>query len=115
MHDRFFEEQAALPRADFPGIAAELGLDVVQFQRDMASTALGDLIAQDETLARHFGINSTPSAFVNGRPVRGAASLAEFDEVVQAERTKAQALVGEGTAPAEVYDAVMRAAKPQVE
>ena len=115
MHDEFFEHQGDLPQMDFAGLADELGLDVEQFARDLADPALIQMVEDDEKLAKHFNVTSTPSMFVNGRYMRGAQPVSAYQDVIDEERTKAQALVDAGTPRAEVYDALMDQAATSVE
>ncbi len=110
MHDLLFRNQDRMRELDFAELAGELGLDLDRFAADMADTALEDLIAEDERLARHFQLGSTPSVFVNGRYLRGAQTVSAYQLLVEEERKEAQALVDQGTPPGEVYDVIMQQA-----
>ena len=115
MHDEFFARQGELPEMDFAELADQLGLDVEQFASDLADPALVQSVEEDEKLAKHFNVNSTPSMFVNGRYMRGAQPVSAYQDVIDEERAKAQALVDAGTPRAEVYDALMNRAAKGVE
>ncbi|HET6585644.1 MAG TPA: thioredoxin domain-containing protein [Nannocystaceae bacterium] len=114
MHDLLFAEQKALADADFAEMAGRLELDTTQFATDMADAELDRLVDEDESLAASFGVQSTPSAFVNGRFVSGARPLQGYETVIAEERVRAQALVDAGTAPADVYGRIMQDAATSV-
>ncbi|MFO0635344.1 MAG: thioredoxin domain-containing protein [Nannocystaceae bacterium] len=114
MHDALFAGQARLDEAEMVEFAREIGLDINQFASDMADPALDTRIEEDETLAHTFRIAATPCAFVNGRYVRGAVPVERFEDVIQQERAKAQALVDAGTPRAEVFAKVMASAQTHV-
>lgn len=68
-HEKLFANQAAFNDAKFQEFAAQLGLDVEKFKRDMASPALQKIIDRDIKEARRFGVRGVPSVYVNGRPL----------------------------------------------
>jgi len=114
MHDALFAEQKALSGADFSTFAEKIGLDTAQFASDVADAQIEQMIAEDETLATTFGVQSTPSAFVNGRYVRGAQATAVYDAIIEQERAKAQSLVDAGTPREQVYAKIMETAATSV-
>ncbi len=79
MHDMLFENQRSLETEDIEGYAEELGLDLDQFQTDMASEATQRRIDADKAKGRDLDISGTPSIFVNGRRFpEGPRSLAAY-------------------------------------
>lgn len=70
MHDLLFERQSRLEDRDLTGYAQQLGLDVQQFKRDMASAAVAERVDADRAAGRSVGVDSTPTLFVNGRLFR---------------------------------------------
>lgn len=114
MHDKLFASQAEIALADFATYAAELGLDVERYTADVADKALERRLLADTALARRFKVNGTPASFVNGRFLRGAQPRGVFEQLIDEERVKAQKLVDAGTPRAEVFDAIMKAAKAKV-
>jgi protein-disulfide isomerase len=68
-HDKLFANQAAFNENKFQELAAQLGLDVEKFKRDMASPALQKIIDRDINEARRIGVRGVPSVYVNGRPL----------------------------------------------
>lgn len=82
-HDALY---AAPLTAETPRLLAEsLRLDLPRFDACVASDASRLAVAADVEAARRYGITSTPSFVINGRVVRGAATLDELTSVVQRE------------------------------
>lgn len=75
MHDHLFAHQLALGRAEILASAAELGLDVRRFTRDLDSDEVRRRIERDLASADGSGVAGVPSFFVNGRPVPRALEL----------------------------------------
>jgi len=88
MHDMIFENQRDLDPATFERYAAELGLDVDQFKRDVASAEVKDRIAQDMKEAQKLGVSGTPAFFVNGRFLSGAQPFENFKRLIDSELKK---------------------------
>ncbi|MCX4239871.1 DsbA family protein [Paraliomyxa miuraensis] len=89
MHDALFDKGGKLDADELEGIAAQIGLDMDQFGRDLEDPAIDQMIVEDETLARQVGVTGTPASFVNGRFIGGAQSVAAFDALIEQERTTA--------------------------
>lgn len=116
MHDHLFEVGGKLD--DIEQAAERMGLDVARFRQDMASEAAGQALEADRYAAGLLGIGSTPHFVINGRHVRGALARDHWDQVIEAERKEAQALVDQGTPRSGIYDRLMqdalaRRAKPK--
>lgn len=77
LQGKFWEMQSALRErrqelgsVDYGAVAESLGLDRARFLRDMDGVAVGQRILQDKNLGlKHLKVTSTPSVFLNGRPV----------------------------------------------
>lgn len=69
MHDKLFANQRALDDESLKKYATEIGLDVPQFEKDMASPEIQKQITQDMQLARQVGVRGTPTMFLNGKRV----------------------------------------------
>lgn len=69
MHDLLFQTTAWSPTV-IDETAQKVGLDMVQFKADLASQETQMQLAKDKTDAQQADVASTPSLFVNGRPVR---------------------------------------------
>src|SRR6185295_18205852 len=66
MHDRLFAKQKQLSMDDLIAYAGELQLDVPAFTAALADHRLKPIVDQDVLEARAYGINATPTFFVNG-------------------------------------------------
>ena len=108
MHDKLFANQKALSDDDFMRYAQELRLDVDQFKADYASADVESWVTQDTTDAGKYGARGTPTSFVNGVPVRGAQPFASFKQIIDKEVARAEALIKEGVARAEVYAEILK-------
>jgi Na+/H+ antiporter NhaA len=67
MHDLLFAHQDELELEDLVGYAAELGLDVEQFARDLDNDRFAERIRQDVASAEASGARGTPTFFVANR------------------------------------------------
>ncbi len=86
MHRLLFARQAQLAQADLTAWAGELGLNVREFERDLADPELQQLIEADLKVAKRFGARGTPSAFINGRRVVGARPVGFYSKMIAEER-----------------------------
>ena len=72
MHGLLFHRQKALEDGDLRGYASQLGLDVVAFDRDRASTAVLERIQRDVDSGMASGqVLGTPTLFIDGVVHRG--------------------------------------------
>jgi protein-disulfide isomerase len=71
MHDLVFSHQKALEDSDLLGYAAELGLDVGRFERDMDDPATAAAVEEDRQAGVEAGVQSTPAFFIDGRRYAG--------------------------------------------
>ena len=67
MHDSLFAHQDELEPADLLGYAAELGLDVERFSRDLGTGRFSERVRADVESADAGGADGTPTFFLNGR------------------------------------------------
>ncbi len=88
MHDKIFGNQRELTNEKYEEYAAELGLDVAQFKKDIASASVKQRIDADKAEATKLGVSGTPGFFVNGRFLSGAQPLASFKRLIDAELAK---------------------------
>jgi protein-disulfide isomerase len=84
MHDLLFEG-GGLAEADLLERAARVGLQKEPFQACVASQAAADRVKADVTAAAALGLSSTPTLFVNGRPILGAAPAADIARIIDDE------------------------------
>jgi RNA polymerase sigma factor (sigma-70 family) len=87
MHRALFErEEATLDRAALRSLAADLGLDVARFERDMDDPATELEVARQRRVCEVAGVFATPTFFINGDLFRGELGidvlLQNVDEVL---------------------------------
>jgi len=88
MHDKIFENQAALVDAQgklrFSEFAKVIGLNVPLFEKTMKDPALEQMIAKDLRDGADAAVTGTPSLYLNGRKVNDR-SLEGFKKMIDAE------------------------------
>ena len=89
MHDLLLERQDALRVPDLLRYAAELGLDVERFERDLREHTGAPRIADDVDSADLSGVSGTPTFFVNGRRHYGAYDIGALKAAVRAAGARA--------------------------
>jgi protein-disulfide isomerase len=81
-HDRLFDGQPRFERADLLRYAAEVGLPQEAFTRCLDERRFAAAVDADVAQARSIGVRSTPTFFVNGRPLVGAHAVETFRTVI---------------------------------
>ena len=99
MHDVLLAHQEELSMPYLLRYAAEVGLDVERFSREVRSGVHADRIARDVESADASGVSGTPTFFVNGRRHRGAYDVDTLTAAVRAAKLRAHAAAGAFTAP----------------
>ena len=90
MHDALFQTTNWTPNV-IDEIAQKIGLNMEQFKADLGSQETQMQLAKDKTDAQLADVSSTPSLFVNGRPVRDRGLMAlqaTVDEALAAGEAK---------------------------
>lgn len=85
-HDRLFAE-SKIDSASIDKIAADLGLDMDQFKKDINSPRLQQVVAGDVKDAGRLGVTGTPTVFINGRKLK-QRSLEGFQAMIDDELRK---------------------------
>ena len=85
LHDTMFSRQSELGVEDLKRHAGELGLDQAAFDACLDSGRFAGQVTADLTLGQQHGVSSTPTVFINGRAVMGAAPFETFDEIIREE------------------------------
>jgi protein-disulfide isomerase len=88
MHDKIFAGQREMSSAKYDQWAKEIGLNVEQFKKDMASPKVKGLIAADQKDASSLGVSGTPAFFINGRYLSGAQPFDSFKRIIDEELKK---------------------------
>ncbi len=81
-HDALFERQTAGKGWDFLALATELGLQEKAFDSCLKSGRFREEVTKDLQDGLKLGITSTPTFFINGRPLVGAQPLAAFQSII---------------------------------
>jgi protein-disulfide isomerase len=116
MHDALFGFEGHFEDADFPALAAQIGLDVDRFRADMANAKLDKLIDQDQAVAATFGASGIPAFFINGRSLSGAQPVEAFVELIDEELAKATAYKQQhNVKPANLYASMSKGWETEVE
>jgi protein-disulfide isomerase len=88
-HDKLFAA-SGLQMDELKKFAQELGLNLEQFTACLDSSKYASGIDADMRAGQNAGVNATPTFFVNGYPLSGAASFERFKELVDAALEQAQ-------------------------
>jgi predicted DsbA family dithiol-disulfide isomerase len=99
--------QETLSQANMEKIAKDLGLDVDKLKTAMKSGECQQQ-AQAGAQLQRVGATGTPTLYVNGRFVGGAAPLGQFKQLVDEEMKKADEIIQkEGIKPEDYYQKVV--------
>ncbi len=98
MHDWLFANKNSINRDALAAQAATLGLDVDEFNGCIDAEKYASLIDEDVQEANSFGITGTPGFLINGRVLRGAVPMDQFQAVINEELRAAGADVPEPNA-----------------
>ena len=90
LHDAMFARQGELDVDALKGYAAELGLDAEAFDECLDSGRHAATVDRDVRIGMRHGVSSTPTLFLNGRAVLGAAPYETFVEIVREELAAAR-------------------------
>lgn len=82
-HDALFARQSSLEAGIYTEIAAELGLDVEQFERDRASDASEAAVMQERQLAERLGLPGTPFLALNGEVIELPLELPKLEAALE--------------------------------
>ncbi len=81
-HDKLFENQQALGVENYKKYAADLGLDMEQFNDCLDSDKYLSETQEDAKAAAEEGIGGTPGFVINGQVVSGAQPYDKFEQVI---------------------------------
>ena len=82
-----------------------------QYQADVAGTCPHEVKAEKAAMTK-FGVDATPSFFINGRYLAGALPNREFAALIDEELAKANAAMKGGVKPEQYYDSEIVAQGP---
>jgi protein-disulfide isomerase len=81
-HDLLFDRQTAGSGWDFVALAKEAGLQEEAFTTCLNSGRHRQEVIKDVQDAFQLGISSTPTFFINGRPMVGAHTVSDFQAII---------------------------------
>jgi protein-disulfide isomerase len=90
MHDKIFANQAEMSPEKYREYASEIGLDLKQYDRDVADDAVKQRIDSDAAEAARLGVTGTPAFFVNGRYLKGAVPFEQIKAMLDQDLGKAK-------------------------
>lgn len=94
MHDKLYETQGVwgekgIPNpAVFEAYAAEIGLDMEAYRRDVADPSARERVERDMASGRALGNTGTPSFYLNGERIQNPRTYEDFKIIIQAEILK---------------------------
>ncbi len=103
LHDKMYENNTALTRADIEKYAGEVGLNVSRWKKDWDDPKVKEEVSQDQKAATDAGATGTPTFFINGHEIVGAQEQSAFEKVINDEIKEADALIKKGTPLRDVY------------
>lgn len=89
MHDKLYETQnnwgnSPNPLPAFESYAQSLGLDAAKFTSDVQNKKYQSVLEQDEDDGLGFGVDETPTFFLNGKKEAGVVSYADLNSQISA-------------------------------
>ena len=85
MHDMMFANQRTLQVPSLKQMAGKLGLDQAKFDRCLDAGTHAANVKVDYALGERMGVNSTPTIYINGRPLVGAQPFEQFKLIIDEE------------------------------
>jgi protein-disulfide isomerase len=104
LHDKMYENNTALARADIEKYAEGVGLNMARFKKDWDDPKIKAEVDEDSKTGTAAGANGTPTFFINGNQLVGAQPQGSFETVIDAQIKKADELIKKGTPLKDVYD-----------
>ncbi len=110
-HAQLWASFGSLSRADLDGFAKAAGLDMVAFRAALDEHRYRNAIVAEAAAAEAFGVDGTPTMFINGQPIVGSREPADFERIVDAHIASAKTAVAKGLAKREIYPMMMSLAE----
>jgi protein-disulfide isomerase len=76
------KDPSSLAEPNILAIAKGVGLDTAKLKTDMASADCAARLEHDMAELIKFHVDSTPTFFINGRPISGAIPKADFEQII---------------------------------
>jgi hypothetical protein len=84
---------------------------MAQFRKVLDERRYHDAVVAEAAAAEAFGVDGTPTMFINGQPIVGSREQDDIDRVVDAHLGAAKAVVAKGLDAREIYPMVMTMAE----
>jgi protein-disulfide isomerase len=91
MHDRLFTKGGPISDGDIMKFALQASLDRAKFEECLQSGRFKESWKPGQDEGTRVGVTSTPSFFINGRLIVGAATVEAFSRVIDEEMDRASA------------------------
>lgn len=82
-HDKLYDNQKSIGRADLEKYAQEQGLDMARFKKALDEHTHAKTIEADMAVAGKAGVNGTPAFTINGYFLSGAQPFEAFDKLIK--------------------------------
>jgi protein-disulfide isomerase len=110
-YDQVFQHAGHLARGDLETYAKAAGCDLVAFRAALDDRRYHAAVVAEASAGAVFGVDGTPTMFINAQPVVGAPrSAADLDRLVQASLDQAHAAIAKGLARGDIYSLVLSSA-----
>ena len=83
MQEAIFDHQGELDESHLIQYAAEIGLDVEHFERELKEGVYAEHVSEDFHSGIQSGVNGTPTFFINGERYEGAWDLESLIEAIE--------------------------------
>jgi protein-disulfide isomerase len=110
LHDKMYENNTALERADIEKYATGVGLNMARFKKDWDDPKIKGEVEADSKIGTSVGANGTPTFYINGQELVGAQEASAFEKIIDDQIKKADELIKKGTPLKDVYDKLMQQA-----
>jgi protein-disulfide isomerase len=88
MHDKLFQNQTALDKANLEKYAQDVGLNMAKYKADVEASKFKSTIEAETKEGQAVGVNGTPAVFINGRKISGAYPFETFKKIADEELAK---------------------------
>lgn len=102
-HDLLFS-QRGIDVDQLLAYAREVDLDLARLRRDLENLEYGPEVRRDMRQGRKLGVDSTPTFFINGRPLSGAQPMDVFEEIIEEELRLAEQWTRQGVPRGKLYE-----------
>lgn len=106
-HEQLWANFGKRSRADLEAFAQNVGLDMAKFRAALDEHRYRNAVLAEAATAEAFGVEGTPTMFINGQPVVGSREQADFDRIIDAHIQSAKSVVAKGLAKREIYPMMM--------